>query len=490
MTTLTLTPQTRENAPETRQVAPPDKRLRRVTVVWALLFLNTMPFAKGTLLLPLPHAVGALITQGSLVVAFVLALSVNPKCFIRPSWFLGLYTLLGLVSVMMSIRFVGFGTTYRGFRLVAFLAVLWLLTPWWRDRGLVLLRSQLTVLTAILVSLVLGVVIAPSQAFALNYNSARLDGVIWPMSAPQAAHYMAELTGLCVILWFCGMIKRRSALLLTGGAMIALVATHTRTALGGLLIGLLVAGLSLFLTKRRVRHAFAICLVVIVTVVVPLTPVLSAWLERGQSAQAIGSLSGRTTAWSAVLSESRPETNKILGSGMTNDGVINQGPGLNGLPIDNSWIATYQNQGIVGCVLEGLMFLGLLLTALLRPRGPTRAIALYLIVYCLFASYTDTGMGEASIYLLDLTLAASLLVPRGGIMTARPRFFRGLWRPPDARTDRGPVTDATSAAAQIGNGGLPNARHSKTTQLNTLTNLRRAHNDDKFEESYPNAVET
>ena len=75
-------------------------------------------------------------------------------------------------------------------------------------------------------------------------------------------------------------------------------------------------------------------------------------------------------------------------------------------------------------------------------------------------------------------------------MTARPRFFRGLWRPPDARTDRGPVTDATSAAAQIGNGGLPNARHSKTTQLNTLTNLRRAHNDDKFEESYPNAVET
>ena len=150
MTTLTLTAQTREKPPETRQVAPPDKRLRRVAVVWALLFLNTMPFAKGTLLLPLPHAVGALITQGSLVVAFVLALSVNPKCFIRPSWFLGLYTLLGLVSVMMSIRFVGLGTTYRGFRLVAFLAVLWLLTPWWRDRGLVLLRSQLTVLTAIL----------------------------------------------------------------------------------------------------------------------------------------------------------------------------------------------------------------------------------------------------------------------------------------------------------------------------------------------------
>ena len=87
---------------------------------------------------------------------------------------------------------------------------------------------------------------------------------------------------------------------------------------------------------------------------------------------------------------------------------------LNGLPIDNSWIATYQNQGIVGCVLEGVIFFVLLLTALLRPRGPTSALALFLIIYCLFASYTDTGMGEASIYLVDLTLAASLLVPRGG----------------------------------------------------------------------------
>ena len=144
-----------------------------------------MPFEAPTLLLPLPHAVGQLITQGSLALAFVLALTVNPKCFIRPNWFLGLYTLLGLISVMMSIRFVGLGTTYRGFRLVAFLAVVWLLTPWWRDRGFVLLRSQLMVLTAILVSLALGVVIAPSQAFALNYNSARLDGVIWPMTRPK-----------------------------------------------------------------------------------------------------------------------------------------------------------------------------------------------------------------------------------------------------------------------------------------------------------------
>ena len=111
---------------------------------------------------------------------------------------------------------------------------------------------------------------------------------------------------------------------------------------------------------------------------------------------------------------------------MTNDSVINQTVN-NGLPIDNSWVATYQNQGIVGCVLEAAIFLVLLITALLRPRGPTSALALFLIAYCLFASYTDTGMGEPTIYLLDLTLAASLLVPRAG---RRSEARDGFWLSP------------------------------------------------------------
>jgi O-antigen ligase len=421
VTLVTLPAQVRRAAVPRRRVGAEkttaDRRLRRVSLVWALLFLNTLVFAKPTLVLPLPHPVGQALTQGALVVALIVALTLNPKCVIRPNLFLALYTLLAIVSVMMSVRFVGLGTTYRGLRLLGFVFVLWLTTPWWRDRGLVLLRTQLLVLLVILVSLVVGTIISPSQAFSLNYNSARLDGVIWPMTAPQAAHYMAELTGLSIILWLSGMIRRKAALIMIGGGLVALVATHTRTALGGLVVGLLVAGLSLFLSKRRVRKTFTIALVVIVTIVVPLSSLLVSWLDRGQSSQAIDSLSGRKDAWALVFSESRPETNKILGSGMTNDSVINQSPGENGLPIDDSWVATYQNQGIVGCVLEGLMFLTLLVAALVRARGPTRALALFLIVYCLFASYTDTGMGEASIYLLDLSLAASLLVPRGGVRT-------------------------------------------------------------------------
>jgi O-antigen ligase len=214
------------------------------------------------------------------------------------------------------------------------------------------------------------------------------------------------------LLWLCGIIKRKPALVVIGLGLFTLIATRGRTAMGGMLVGLLVAALSLFLAKRRVRRAFAITLVVIVTVVVPLSPVITSWLARGQSSEEFHNLSGRTKVWPLVFSQSRPQTNNIFGSGLTNDSVINQNPGVNGLPIDSSWVSTYQNQGIVGWVLEGIMFLVLIFTALLRPRGPTRALALFLVGYCLFSSYTDSGMGEPSIYLLDLTLAASLLVPR------------------------------------------------------------------------------
>ena len=51
----------------------------------------------------------------------------------------------------------------------------------------------------------------------------------------------------------------------------------------------------------------------------------------------------------------------------------------------------------------------LLLTALSRARGPHAAMALFLIVYCVIAGVSESGLGGASQYLLDLTVAASFL---------------------------------------------------------------------------------
>jgi len=387
-----------------------DKRLHRVWVVWALLFFNVLSYATMPTVVPIPHKVGQVLTQGALVAAFVLALTVNPKVRFRPNLFLGLYSVLAIVSLAMSIRFIGIGTTYRALRLFGFVVVLWLLTPWWGRRDLVLLRSQLRFLVVVLVTVGLGLLISPHKALAVNFGSRRLSGVIWPIPATQVAHYMAELAGLTLLMWMCGLVARRRALLVVVPSTVALVATHTRTAIIGMLVALLVACLSLFTTNRRVRRVLATVGIVAVVVLVPLAPLLSNWLIRGQTTSQLTNLSGRTKVWPLVLSEPRPETNMIFGSGLSNGSVIGQNAAVNGLPIDSSWIATYQDQGIVGVVLEAVMFLVLLGIALTRPRGPTRALALFLIVYCLFASFTETGMGEASTYLLDLTVAASLLV--------------------------------------------------------------------------------
>ena len=122
------------------------------------------------------------------------------------------------------------------------------------------------------------------------------------------------------------------------------------------------------------------------------------------------SLTGRTKAWSAVLAVHRPTTNVIFGDGLTNDSVIGSSdPILNGLSIDDSWISIYQDQGIVGDLLLGAIFVLLLLTAIFRARGPTRALALFLIVYCLIAGISESGLGDASPYLLDLAVVASLV---------------------------------------------------------------------------------
>lgn len=383
--------------------------MRRLMAIWALLYFNVLGSASGSLL-HIPHKGAQALTQGALAAALVLALTINRRAVLRPSWFLGLYTLLGVLSLMMSVRLVGLGTTYRGFRLLAFLVILWLLTPWWTDHRMILLRSHLLVLSVTLATLLISFIAAPSRAFSINYGTVRLQDIIWPIPTTQVAHLMAILVGLLVVLSLSGSVRRKPALVAILLGLVALLATHTRTALAGLGLGLLVACLSLFLRRRSVRRAFAATLIVCVAAL-PLSPLIRSWLTRGESNTALLSLSGRTAVWPLVLSESRPETNKIFGSGLTNDSLIDQYPAVDGLPIDSSWIATYQNQGIVGCVLEAVMFGLLLLLALLRPRGPTSAMALFLILYCFVSTFTQTGMGEPSIYLLDLTVAASLLVP-------------------------------------------------------------------------------
>jgi hypothetical protein len=374
---------------------------RRVALVWALLVLNVLTYAGS--LIPIPSAVGKAITQGALPLALLVALTVNRRVIVRPNVFLCLVGLLVIEAIVTSLRPQYLGTVYRTFRLAEFFAILWLLTPWWGRRDLLLIRCHLASLGVVLSSVVLGLLVAPGQAMAQG----RLAGVLWVMPPTQVAHYAAVVLGLVVVLWLGGKIRGQATLLVAMATVAILVLTHTRTALIGVLAGILVAGLSLIVAKARVRRFFAVASVTVSIAIITLSSVITTWLARGQGTDQLTELTGRTKVWGPLLALPRDKFQEIFGFGLSNDS-------FNGLPIDSNWLAAYQTQGLFGVVACATILLFLLVTAYLQPRGVQRALALFLVTYCLVASFTEVGFTDASMYLLELTLAASLLVPSTG----------------------------------------------------------------------------
>ena len=370
---------------------------RRVGIAWALLILNALTYY-GTLV-HVPSAVGKLITQGALQAALLVALTVNRRVAVRPNVFLCLVSLLVLEALIACMQPQHFGTVYRTFRLAEFVAALWLLSPWWGRRDLLLVRCHLTSLSVILGTVLLGLVVAPGRAI----GSGRLSGVLWVIPATQVAHYAAVTLGLTVVLWFCGYARGRATQLVIGAAVIILILTHTRTALVGAVVGILVAGLSLVVSNARVRKFLLGIGVAAAIAIITLASVISAWLVRGEGTGQLENLTGRTKVWGPLLALPRDKFQEIFGFGLSNSS-------FNGLPIDSNWLASYQEQGLIGVAICAMILLFLLVTAYFQSSGVQRALALFLVTYCLVASFTEVGFTDVSIYLLELTLAASLLV--------------------------------------------------------------------------------
>ena len=373
---------------------------RRVGLVWGLLVLNVVGYTGA--LVHVPGALGKGITQGALPVAILVALTINRRIVIRPNLFLCLVLLLGTEAIVTALQPQAFGTVYRTFRMVEFVAALWLLTPWWGRRDLLLVRCHLKALAVVLGSVLLGVLIAPSKAI----GTGRLIGVLWAVPATQVAHYAAIILGVTAVLWFCGQLPTRVTLIIVSAAGVILILTHTRTALVAMVAGLLVAGLSLIAAKARVRKLFAAAGAVTAIAIMTLSGFLASWLSRGQGSSQLTHLTGRTAVWGPLLAFPRDKFQEIFGFGLSNDS-------FNGLPIDSNWLASYQAQGLFGVVICATMLIFLLALAYFQPRGVQRALALFLVTYCLIASFTEVGFTGPSPYLLELTLAASLLVPPG-----------------------------------------------------------------------------
>jgi len=379
--------------------------LRSPFPVWAALFVNVLAFSGLPTLFPIPTTVGQLITQGSLILAFLLALMANRAGVMRPNVFLVLLSLLAVVALMVSIHneFI-FGSTFRACRLIGFIAVLWLLTPWWGRSDLALLRSHIWCLRTVVGTVLVGAVLAPGAAFSFE---GRLSGALWPVPPTQVAHYAAVLLGCTVVLWLGGALRGRTALLTLAITAAALIGAHTRTALIAMIVGLVVGAASMFVGHARVRRASAVLGVIAVIGVSLFSPLLVDWFWRGQSAEEAAQLTGRTKVWTEILGLQRSSLEQAFGSGLSNKS-------FNGLSIDNNWLAVYLDQGWFGVALVALLLLVLIFLAVMHRRGVRRAAALFLITYCLVASITETGLGDASPYLLDLVAAASLLAAPAG----------------------------------------------------------------------------
>jgi hypothetical protein len=310
-----------------------------------------------------------------------------------------------VVALMVSIHneFM-LGSTFRASRLLGFIAVLWLLTPWWGRSDFALLRAHLTCLRIVLLTVLVGAVVAPGAAFSYG---GRLSGALWPIPPTQVAHYAAVLLGCTVVLWFAGAVRGRTALLTLLAAGAALVGTHTRTALLAMTVGLAVAGASMFLGHARVRRASALIGVIAVVTATFFAPLIVGWLWRGQTLEDVAQLTGRTKVWSSIFGLQRPWLQELFGSGLSNKS-------FDGLPIDSNWLAVYLDQGWFGVFVDAALLIILILLAATHMRGVRRALALFLVAYCLVASITETGLGDASPYLLELVIAASLLAAPAG----------------------------------------------------------------------------
>ncbi|MGW5657292.1 O-antigen ligase domain-containing protein [Streptomyces humi] len=374
---------------------------RIVGAVWGLLVLNTLGSAGAKTIVPLPRSLIQMVTMGALVAAFALALAVNLRLRIRPSAYLLLLTLLLVSSVISSANLEsGFGALFRCFRLALFIGTLWLLSRWW-DGSLTFVRHHIRAYFAVLGSVAAGLVVSPGAALPDLYGG-RLVGALWPLTPPQIGQYAAVIIGLTVLLLLGGRTDRTSAVVVIVPSFVLLALTHTRTATLGLFLGLALAIGSLILTSAAARRFFTWAVLCGAVAAVGFASALQTWFLRGQSKENFSSLTGRAKVWDALLAAPRSTSEQLLGVGLGDKS-------FGGLPIDNSWLAVYNEQGLVGVTLVAVVVVVLGAVALLRPPSLQRACAVFLIGYCAIASYTEAGLGDASPYLLHLALAASLL---------------------------------------------------------------------------------
>jgi hypothetical protein len=366
-----------------------------------LLFCSSLSWGLRTpdYVVPIPTRVEQLGTALALAGAVYLAYRNNPRFRLEGSWPVAMYALVPLVALGAPLAGAGgLGTVFRAGRFGVALVALALVAPVWRRDPWLLANAHARVLR-IMVGLALA-----WFAVGLGVNQeGRLIAQVPALPPPQIGQYAGVLVGLCVL----QLVTRAPRLPRTGlwaaCGMAALLLSKTRTPLIAGTIALALAVLLLGLSHVRARRVLAALVLAGPLLFLVLAPFVQSYLRRDQTDVLLSTLTGRTSAWAKVHAFPRTGFQELFGVGYGDKSI-------DGMPIDNGYLATYHEVGKVGLVVVVAILAVLAARALVETAPANRAVAVFLVTFVAIASYTETGIGDMSAYVMHLVLAGALVV--------------------------------------------------------------------------------
>jgi len=273
-----------------------------------------------------------------------------------------------------------------------------------------------------------GAIIRPSEAFYVGNGLFILIKSLWP---PMDANGVGFVSGFLVLVSVTRIIdyKRKSKMfyivvLLMAGPLF-IIAQH-RTSLGGFAVGFF---FYIFLTRGK--SSFTFLAVLIFLIALAGSEALYEYLRRGESDEALQTLSGRVLAWQAALAYFKKSP--LIGQGFASAGRFDVIGGGRGGFIFNAFLDVLIGVGILGVVpwLLGIFStIRRLWTSAYRSREDDRemrsdkALAFAMMIYLIFRSLTSVGISghEFAFLIFDILVCSSWVWTRHPQTVLRPVY--------------------------------------------------------------------
>ncbi len=379
----------------------PDKIRRYATWSWISLLVSILPWSftqtgRITFISKRPEQV---LVVCSLGVAFYFGYKANSRFKLAHAWPVVLYSAMAVIALFPPLGGrAGLGSLFRAIRFLLTLVLLLQLVPIFARDRYIPLRGHFLVMKITVVSSLVS--LAVGRGFD---GEGRLITQLPAFPAPGLAQWTSLFCFLLIFLMLNRAIPVRSGMAWLAASGLCLFLSHSRTPLVAGGAGFVAGLVAMFVSSQRARRFVSWVMFLVPVSALMFGPAVQAWFLRGQDQSQISTLTGRTKAWAKVYSFPRDVYSRLFGVGLTDKSI-------EGLPIDSGYLSVYHEQGRVGVAIMTLIFVVYLARILSRRPSAARAMALFLVVYVLIASYTETGIGDMSGYVLHLVMAMVLVV--------------------------------------------------------------------------------